>query len=104
MFTSNERAELASAEGEQKIHLFFRLWTMKEALVKAVGRGLYLDLSAFEIPVAVRGGVKRCSMFHFPQLPAVRWQLENLGSRGFAAAIAYELDPGSAGQPEETLS
>ena len=104
MFTSNERAELASAEGEQKIHLFFRLWTMKEALVKALGRGLYLDLSGFEIPVAVRGGVERCSTFHFPQVPAVRWQLENLGSRGFAAAIAYELDPGPPGNLGETLS
>lgn len=101
-FSVNERAELASTGGEQKIQLFFRLWTMKEALIKALGRGLSMDMSEVEIPATVRSG-ERSSMFRFPRMPAVRWWLENLGNPDFAAAIAYELDPGSASENGATL-
>ena len=92
VFAPGERAELASASGDQKAHLFFSLWTMKEALIKALGVGFSLDISRFEIPPAMRHGVST-SIFRFPQIPEVGWWLENLGNASFAAAIAYELDP-----------
>lgn len=90
VFTRNERIELGAVRGKQKTHLFFRLWTMKEALLKALGTGFSLDMSRIEIPKAMRQGM-RAGEFRFPQLPAVRWWLENLDDPGFAAAIAYEL-------------
>ena len=34
-----ERCLLALNAGSQKVHLFFRLWSMKEALIKALGTG-----------------------------------------------------------------
>ena len=89
-----EQAELALARGSCKLHLFFHLWTMKEALIKALGLGLSLDMSRLEIPLAMRHG-KRTSIFRFPEVPAVRWRLEDLGNESFAAAIACELDPDS---------
>ena len=86
----DEQAELALARGDRKVHLFFNFWTIKEALIKAVGRGLSLDMSRLEIPLAMRHG-STTSIFRFPQLPTVRWRLEDLGNRNFAAALAHEM-------------
>ncbi len=88
----DEQAELALVHGCRKLHLFFNFWTIKEALIKALGLGLALDMSGFEIPLAMRHG-ETTSIFQFPQMPTVRWHLEDLGNEHFAAALACELDP-----------
>ena len=91
VFAPKERIELARAQGADKAHLFFSLWTMKEALVKALGRGISWDFSKFEIPQNMhRNGSS--STYYFPQMPEVKWQLQNLGNQHFAAALAFELD------------
>ena len=92
VFAPVERAELASASGDRKVHLFFNLWTMKEALLKALGRGLSLDTSRFEVPSAMRHGGRTC-LFRFPEFPEMNWLLENLGNADFAAALAHEVNP-----------
>ena len=89
LFAPEERAELEKASGYAKVELFYRLWTLKEALVKAVGAGLSLDTTRFEIPAAMLRG-ETTSVFRFPETPSVRWCLENIGNAHFAAAIAYE--------------
>ena len=91
-FAPAERAELAAAQGTRKLDLFFALWTMKEALLKALGRGLSLDTSEFEIPAEMRRGA-RSGVFRFAHDRAVVWRLENLGNAHFAAAAAHELAP-----------
>ena len=85
-----ERAELAACEDPDRVLLFFRLWTMKEALLKAHGAGLLLDPTAFEIPRGVREGGADGTL-ELPQLPGVTWQVEDLGNDHYAAAVAYEL-------------
>lgn len=95
IFAPGERAELALAGGDRKLRLFFALWTMKEALVKALGTGLSLNMSQFEIPRRMYLGA-RTSVFRFPHLPTVRWRLDNLGNDRFAAAVAHELAPNGA--------
>ena len=90
----DEQAELALARGCHKLHLFFNFWTLKEALIKALGLGLSLDMSRFEIPQAMRHG-ETTSLFQFPHIPTVRWRLDDLGNDQFAAAIAHELAPDS---------
>ena len=90
MFAPAEQAALARATGRCKVHLFFALWTMKEALVKALGVGLARDTSAFEIPSPMYRGM-RSTVFRFPDAPSVGWRLENLGNARFAAALAWEL-------------
>ena len=89
VFGPNECAEIASVRGEQKAHLFFRFWTLKEALVKALGTGLSINLREFEIPPDIRQGAKR-SHFQFPGKPDTIWALENLSTPNYAAAIAVE--------------
>ena len=81
-FTPAERAELAAADGVRKTKFFYRIWTMKEALIKALGVGFGLNPARFEIqagPPAMRSGARRC-VFRFPHLPGERWRLENLGN------------------------
>ncbi len=90
----DEQAELALTRGYHRLDLFFNLWTIKEALIKALGTGLSLDVSQFEVPLAMRHG-ETTTIFQFPHLPTFRWRLENLGNEHFAAAIAHELDPDS---------
>ncbi len=89
VFGKTEQAELASAQGYGKLHLFFRLWTIKEALIKAHGMGFALDVSSFEVPHDMLYGKVSIEM-QLPQSPEVTWQVEDLGNDCFAAAIAYE--------------
>jgi phosphopantetheine--protein transferase-like protein len=87
--TPDEQSRLAGAGANRKRQLFFRLWTMKEALIKALGTGFSLHVSEFEIPPSMWNGQRLCE-FRFPHSPEVCWRLENLGNREFAAAIAHE--------------
>jgi 4'-phosphopantetheinyl transferase len=49
VFTPAELAFITSASGAEKTFRFFRHWTFKEAVAKACGLGLSLDLKRFEI-------------------------------------------------------
>lgn len=89
LFAPGERAGLAAAEGSRRADLFYSLWTMKEALVKAAGAGLRIDTTSFEIPPAMNRGATSC-LVRLPVAPSVRWRLENLGNRRYAAALAVE--------------
>ena len=86
-----ERAEVAAARGRRKLDLFLDLWTMKEALSKAHGEGLSMDVSAFEIPRHMRTG-SRSGELRLADSPDVAWRLENIGTDRFAAAVAHESD------------
>ena len=91
VFGPNEQRKLAGAHQRDRLHLFFSLWTMKEALSKAHGMGLSLDVARFEIPKAMRAGAASGS-FRFPQLPDIEWTLHNIGTDRFAAAVAHDRD------------
>ena len=88
VYGPNEQSALALTNGPRKIDLFFKFWTIKEALIKAVGTGFSLDPSSFEIPSAMFCGTT--GRFQFPQMPAPNWQIEYIGNEEFAAAIAHE--------------
>jgi len=85
-----EQALLARTRGEARTHLFFKLWTMKEALIKAHGMGMALDPSRVQIPSAMLGGTTQ-STLQSPEIPGVRWRLDDLSNEQFAAAVAHEL-------------
>ena len=85
-----EQAHLAVLEGNEKLELFYRFWTLKEALIKALGTGFSTDPSRFELPANMRRG-RTSGTFRFPHLPGTTWGLEDIGTEEYAAALAYEL-------------
>ena len=90
VYGRSEQKMLLAAAGAQKVHLFFRLWSMKEALIKALGTGFALNPSRFEVPRPMLHGV-RAGDFRFPHAPADTWRLHDLGEPRFAAALAWRL-------------
>ena len=94
VFTETERAVLTTAEGRYRTDLFLDFWTMKEALIKALGTGLSTDPASFEVPPEMQRGMNR-GTFRFPDLPAVTWHLDNIGNETYAAAVAREAIPES---------
>ena len=92
VFSPQEKAELESLEGCRKLFAFFRFWTIKEALIKAHGKGLSLKVSELEIPEDMRHGAMR-SKCQFSQFPNRTWSLWDIGTDEFAAAAAYEVEP-----------
>jgi len=85
-----ERRLLAQADGPRKAALFYRLWTLKEALIKGLGTGFKLRPTTFEVPVPMLCG-ERSGRFQFPHQPADGWQLVDLGEPRFAAALAVRI-------------
>ena len=82
-----EKDLLAAATGVERIHVFYRLWSMKEALIKALGTGFSLSPRGFEIPEPMLCGC-RSGVFRFPHMPSQAWRLLDLGEARFAAALA----------------
>ena len=93
VYGPGERAALAAAWGEDKARLFYRLWTLKEALIKALGTGFSLNPSTFEVPPAMMHEADS-GMLRIDREPDRTWRLACLNDAGFAAAIACEIDDG----------
>ena len=85
-----EQASLACAAGQARSDMFFRLWTMKEALSKATGLGMTEDLPSLEIPDDLRSGNKTSLVCRLGSTPRARWRLDNIGCAKYAAALAHE--------------
>lgn len=91
VMSSRERAELAELRGDDRLRLFSALWTVKEALSKARGRGLSMGVSGFEVPAGLLRGAGS-GLFRFDDMPNVAWRVDDLGNSAFAAALACEVD------------
>ena len=90
VYGARERLALSASAGRGKADLFYRLWSLKEALIKALGTGFSLSPSRFEVPRPMMEG-ERSAVFRFPHLPSEPFWLEDLGEPRFAAACAYRL-------------
>lgn len=97
---ADEQADLSGLEANAKLHLFYRFWTYKEALIKALGTGFSTDPSGFDLPAVIRRGAKS-GAFRFPHLPDTAWRLEDIGTADYAAALAVELSPAGLTLPSE---
>ena len=93
VYGPTERRSLEAASS-RKADVFYRLWSLKEALIKALGTGFALSPARFEVPRSILDG-ERSATFRFPHLPDDEYRLEDLGTTRFAAALAFRLDPGS---------
>ena len=90
VYGPRERRALSAVAGGEKATLFYRLWSLKEALIKALGTGFSLSPARFEVPQTMIEGDSSAE-FRFPHLPGEPFRLENLGEPRFAAASAHRL-------------
>ena len=89
----NERREFVLLNGNRRTHFFYRMWTLKEALIKALGDGFSQDPAEFEVPLPVRRGALTGTL-KLPSRPRTLWRVNDLGTEDFAAAVAIETNPG----------
>lgn len=91
-FASNEAAALAALPPRDRIEGFFNAWTRKEAVVKALGRGLSIQLDSFEVslrpgdpPVALR--------WNIPDTAPEAWRMHHLEpAPGYVGALVVDRE------------
>lgn len=66
-FTDNERQLVLSAREADRDMLFFRLWTLKEAYIKAIGMGLSYPMNKAEFSFENGGIASNITDFTFKQ-------------------------------------
>ncbi len=89
VFTAPERAALARSGSDDRVRLFAKLWTIKEALGKARGTGLRGGLAALAIPATLLQGTR--TVWQFPHHSGMRWRVECVGNAEFAATVVQEI-------------
>jgi 4'-phosphopantetheinyl transferase len=95
-FTASEKGAFRARSAEGRRDFFFRCWTRKEALAKAVGRGLTLPLERIETQAGIVGATPSVRI---AGVPRARWRVRDLApGAGFAAALAVG-DARSLGRP-----
>jgi 4'-phosphopantetheinyl transferase len=88
-FAPSETAALTALPESSRSEAFFRVWTAKEAYLKARGDGLAFPLDAFAVPVDA--GEPARLRWHRQASEAGRWWLLPLTpSAGFVATVAVE--------------
>ena len=89
-FAPGEIEALNAYDGDEKTRAFFRIWTRKEALIKAVGKGLSMPLASFEVRADdVKGSALKSMAFESDGRSP--WTVEDLRlAADYAAAIAYD--------------
>ncbi len=88
-FSQREADALDALAPEARPHRFLRLWTLKEAYLKAVGEGLAggLDRMTFTL-----GEDARVTFEHDDDAQAGHWAFHEFSQSGYLLALAY-LDP-----------
>lgn len=87
-FSDDEYHDLLAEPVELQRDAFFRCWTRKEAVIKAIGMGLSMPLSSFTVSTAQEAALLHCS---WNEAAASQWTLEHLEpAPGFVGALAIE--------------
>ncbi len=86
-FSASEQKQLAALPGSEKVDAFFRCWTRKEAYIKAIGEGLSLPLSQFD--VSLKALETNALLATRPDSSeAERWMIREVpGGPGYSAAL-----------------
>ena len=72
----------AATAGPARQECFFRLWTRKEAVIKAVGTGLAMPLEQFDVTGMAPQRNDAWHAIHVPARPETSWAVRNLSADG----------------------
>jgi len=89
-FSPDERESIQNEQPDTQLDAFFRCWTRKEALIKAIGMGLSIPLDSFSVTTSLEEPPRllRCT---WNSEEASRWTLLHLGpAQGYVGALAVE--------------
>jgi len=87
-FTSREKYEIFSCSGEQRLMLFYRFWTRKEAVLKAQGEGLLRSLDCVDVATSADAHGPWKVLVTGDLTTEEFWVSDTEGPAGFAAAVA----------------
>jgi len=93
-FSPGEVRALRGVDPGRRLEAFFRIWTRKEAFIKAVGEGLARDLASFD--VSLDAGPAACLLATRPDPEEARaWALADLeAGAGVSAALVVRAPLG----------
>ena len=91
VFSKHEQKRLELASHAERAELFMKLWTLKEAFIKAIGEGFRVDTTTFTIPDSILNGDQDCVVVRFEALSDATWELHRLQDNRFVAAFVREL-------------
>jgi 4'-phosphopantetheinyl transferase len=84
-FSAREVSALRALPAAEQVGAFYRCWTRKEAIVKAIGDGLSHPLDTFDVTIGLEAKVERFE----GERDASLWQLQHFDpAPGFAGAVA----------------
>ena len=88
-FAPGEMRQYEAVRRPERTAAFFSTWTRKEAFVKAVGSGLQLELSSFEVEVSPHAVCPRLTLAE----DQATWSLRSFSPRAqYVAAVALDRD------------
>jgi len=90
-FSESERRDLKRLRGDELRAAFFRVWTRKEAYIKATGEGLGLPLDQFDVSISA-GDRDALQATRPDAAEAEQWTISDVAIRsGYAAAVAIAV-------------
>ncbi len=93
-FRADEAARLERLPATRQQRAFLALWTCKEAVLKAIGRGLAFGLDRLGFALDADGMPLALDWLDGPHGPPAAWQVMRLGSGdGCPAALAWRGPP-----------
>jgi 4'-phosphopantetheinyl transferase len=94
-FAPAEAAQLTALKGDARRDRFFDLWTLKEALVKALGRGMAVSMKSLAFTVGPGGDIR----LDAPDVDTQAWQFALFApSPRHRLAVAVQRPASGAGQ------
>jgi len=94
-FSDSEVRALEDLDAAHRLEGFFNCWTRKEALIKAVGEGVFVSLDRFDVSLAPGEPARLVSLDGQPADPE-RWHLVHLTPEPtMVGALATPARPGS---------
>ena len=90
-FSESERRDLKRLRSDELRAAFFRVWTRKEAYIKATGEGLGLPLDQFDVSISA-GDRDALRATRPDAAEAEQWTISDVAIRsGYAAAVAIRV-------------